>query len=661
MQYTTLGQTGLNVSRLGFGCMRLPMTNEEKVDRDKAIPMLHRAFDLGVNLYDTAVFYCHGDSQRVVGEAFEDRREDVILSTKNHHYDKSDPDGWWKHLEDSLDRLRTDYIDIYNHHGLNYDKFEDNVAGEDGIYQQMREAKEQGLIRHICFSFHGTNEQLTKLVDTGLYDTVILQYNLLDRHLEEGIAHAAENGMGVMVMGPVGGGRLGYPSDKAASLVGDVKSTPELALRFVLSNSNVSVALSGMSTVEMVEENAATVSRAGELSADDFRQINEAIEERKKLSGLYCTGCNYCMPCPAGVDIPKNFEILNLERVFGLSDHAREQYEQLDGKAALCKLCGKCLEPCPQNIDIPQHLSDAVQTFDSRAGTVVGWTKLRGGGSEENTMRLDLRYHLKNFTEEQRGVDIEFHTHGEEQIEPKQVQVEALPAAGQETIDTMLWIPEYAQSYHFDVLVCSENERVYQEMTDVIAKAPLVQDYTLLGTNHEDGGIHVPNVFHPVRSEDIELGGRHFDFSVCADAANLYVYVDCVDDLTGATEDGEVQHAVRIYVDGRDPGEICSGGYEKGVNHVTVSVDSDGGVEVESTTDMDVETLCKRTPTGYHTDLALPWSEFCRSDKMPGVIGFDVRMASTQPGDDEPLRMNWTGREKPDQDPSAFGKLVVSD
>jgi predicted aldo/keto reductase-like oxidoreductase len=166
----------------------------------------------------------------------------------------------------------------------------------------MLKAREQGLIRHICCSFHGPPDDLIKLADTGLFDTVILQYNLLYRDLEDAFAHANRCGMGILVMGPVGGGRLGYPSEKAAALIGEVKSTPELALRFVLSNPNIHVALSGMSTIEQVEENCATVSSAGKLTEAEHKRITEAIAERKKLTGLYCTGCGYCMPCPAGVD-----------------------------------------------------------------------------------------------------------------------------------------------------------------------------------------------------------------------------------------------------------------------------------------------------------------------------------------------------------------------
>jgi predicted aldo/keto reductase-like oxidoreductase len=207
------------------------MASGTAVDREKAIPMLRRAVELGINYFDTAVHYCADDSQRVLGEAMEGIRDQVILSTKNHHYDKADVAGWWRNLEDSLERLRTDCIDVYNLHSLDYDKFERSIAGEDGLYKQLLKAREQGLIVHICCSFHGSCESMKKVVDTGAFESITCQYNLLDRHLEEGIAYAADHGMGVTIMGPVGGGRLGFPSEQVREMVGDVKSTPELALR----------------------------------------------------------------------------------------------------------------------------------------------------------------------------------------------------------------------------------------------------------------------------------------------------------------------------------------------------------------------------------------------------------------------------------------------
>ncbi len=186
MQYTVLGRTGLKVSRLGFGCMRLPMKSDTEVDRSLAIPLLQRAVELGVSYFDTAVGYCGGDSQRVLGEATQGVRDKVVLSTKNPHYDKVDKKGWWKNLEDSLERLRTDHIDIYNFHGLNWETYGASLAGEDGLYREVLKAKEQGLIRHICHSFHGPLASLKSIVSSGPFDSVTLQSNLLDRSLEEG-------------------------------------------------------------------------------------------------------------------------------------------------------------------------------------------------------------------------------------------------------------------------------------------------------------------------------------------------------------------------------------------------------------------------------------------------------------------------------------------
>jgi uncharacterized protein len=254
MIYRELGRTGLKVSQLGFGAMRLPMCGEGEnahIDRELAIPMIHRAFEAGVNYIDSAVGYCNSDSQRVVGEALKGWREKIVVSTKNHYYGE-DEGEWWKLLEQSLERLQVDYIDIFNHHGMGWEGYTQHVKPRVG--QWMQKAKEHGLIRHICNSFHDNNEALIKLVDSGYTSSVTLQYNMLDRQLEEGIAYAHEKGVGIVVMGPVGGGRLGVTSQVLEQMIPGVKRVPELALRFVLANPNVTVALSGMSTMQQVIE-----------------------------------------------------------------------------------------------------------------------------------------------------------------------------------------------------------------------------------------------------------------------------------------------------------------------------------------------------------------------------------------------------------------------
>ncbi len=657
MQYTILGKTGLKVSRLGFGCMRLPMKSETEVDREKAIPLLRRGYELGINLFDSSVGYCGGGSERVIGEALEDVREKIVLSTKNPHYDRDDKDTWWGNLEQSLERLRTDHIDIYNHHDMNYDRYEKGVAGKGGLYQEMLKAKEQGLIRHIGVSFHGPNEELVKLVDTGLFDTIIVQYNLLDRHLEEGIVHAAENGMGIMIMGPVGGGRLGYPSERAAELLGEVKSTPELALRFVLSNKNVNVALSGMFTMQQLEENAETVSGTGELTEEDHERIEGAIEERKKLTGLYCTGCNYCMPCPAGVDIPANFETLNLERVFGLTEHARERYGQLGGKAALCLLCNQCLEKCPQDIPIPTRLQETVRAFDERTGGPTGWGELRGGSVEEGRLRLKLRYILKNFSDQPQKASVRFLAHGEDRVCPQAFEVGQMKPYARKHKDIEIALPHPSEAYSLDVVVKRDETERIEHLCEMLAAARRVEGHSLGASERRVGAIHVPAASHPVHASNKTLRGRSFDFVPAYDEGTLYLFADVEDGLT----DGGQGSCVRIYLDGRATSVLGRGEYTDGVMRMMLAppADPDGELKLQTSNNAEIEAVWERTGTGYRLDCAIPWSAFVQGDTPPAVIGFDVAVQYQDPQGDGGFLLNWTGRPDGGSDTSAFGKLVM--
>ncbi|MHB9133954.1 MAG: aldo/keto reductase [Armatimonadota bacterium] len=366
MQYRQLGKTGYSVSQLGFGAMRLPMIGEgeeQRVNRELAIPMIHRAFEAGVNYIDTAVGYCHQDSQRVVGEALKGWREKIVVSTKNPNYGEDEKE-WWTNLENSLERLQVQYIDIYNHHGLNWKAYEEHIAPR--LSGWMRKAKDQGLIKHICCSFHDDNEALKKVVDTGYPQVITLQYNMLDRKLEEGIAYAHEKGIGIVVMGPVAGGRLGISSEVFEGMIPGVQRVPELAMRFVLSNPNVSVALSGMSTMEQVEENIAVCADPMSLTDDDRAAIEEHLVRLQKLAELYCSGCGYCQPCPQEVPISHIFNIYNTARVYGLWELAQNNYAQIGvsqwskgNKADACVECGECEDKCPQKLPIRKQLAEA--------------------------------------------------------------------------------------------------------------------------------------------------------------------------------------------------------------------------------------------------------------------------------------------------------------
>ena len=367
MIYRTLGKTGLKVSQLGFGAMRLPMLgegDEKAVDRELAIPMIHRAFEAGVNYIDTAVGYCRKDSQRVVGEALKGWRDKVILSTKNHYFDEDEKE-WWTHLENSLERLQVEYLDIYNHHGVNKDGF---AKINSHVGKWMRKAFDQGLVKHICCSFHDNKDMLRTLVDSGYPEVITVQYNLLDRSLEDEIEHAKEKGIGVIVMGPVAGGKLGVSNEVLEAMVPGVERVPELALRFVLANPNVSIALSGMSTMAQVEENIEVASKEVSLGVEDQALIDEHLVRLKNMADLYCTGCRYCMPCSSEIRIARVFELYNQGKVYGLWQEAKSGYAKLqrDGKdASACTECGECEEKCPQNILVRAQLKEAHEALAS--------------------------------------------------------------------------------------------------------------------------------------------------------------------------------------------------------------------------------------------------------------------------------------------------------
>lgn len=372
MQYRLLGKrTGLKVSALGFGAMRLPMTADEKqVDRDLALPMLRRAFEGGVNYLDSAVGYLNEDSQRACGEALADwfrdhPRSSMVVSTKNPHYDKNDQATWWRNLENSLERMRVDYLDVYHHHSLNGQAFDEQVSGPDGLYHEMEKARDRGLIRHIAFSFHDTPEQLLRVIETQMFDSMTVQYNLISQTNAAAMARAHELGMGVVVMGPVGGGKLSVTSGPLGeALPKGVATTPELAIRFVLANPAVSVALSGMTRLTDVEQNLRAASRREPLSASEQAETVSAIGRLKKLAEMYCTGCRYCEPCPQGVRIADIFAHLIIHEVYGAQQRARDGYAFMarangqTGKklAEGCIECGVCETKCPQKIKIIEQL-----------------------------------------------------------------------------------------------------------------------------------------------------------------------------------------------------------------------------------------------------------------------------------------------------------------
>lgn len=381
MQYREFGKTGLKVSNLGFGAMRLPTLEDGTVDLEQGVPMLQKGIDLGINYIDTAYVYIKGTSEIAVGQAIKKYdRDKIYITTKipSNKPEDSAGDEWMRKLDESLKRFDTPYIDFILFHGLQWDAFAEHVSKPGHGLEMARKAQAEGLVRHVCFSSHDAPENIIKLVDTGEFEAVLLQYNYLDEHNTPAIERAHEAGLGVVVMGPIAGGRLVLPA--GVKLGGDdapeVK-TPELALRYIWSNPNIDVALSGMNTMEMIEENVASAKKDA-LNPEENKMVQELVTKNKNLSDLYCTGCGYCMPCPNEVNIPENFRFMNWYKVWGMEEEAKKAYAKFGddnffmpyGKitglnAEACIQCGECEPKCPQNIPIIDQLEETAAALGS--------------------------------------------------------------------------------------------------------------------------------------------------------------------------------------------------------------------------------------------------------------------------------------------------------
>jgi len=375
MIYRQLGKTALRVSALGFGAMRLPMVNiggEDYVDLDRAVDCLRYGFEKGINYVDCGFLYCAKESEIAVGRALRGWRDKVTVTTKATKFGMKNPGDLRRMLEHQLRKMELDWFDFYCFHGIGWDNFHE-IDAKTGWQRDLFHAKDEGLVKRIGFSFHDAPENMKKLIDLGFFEMVTCQYNYLDTKNEEPMAYAAEKGLGVAVMGPVGGGRLaGLPKPIADELGISTTYTAELPLKFVLSNPHVSVALSGMGSRQMVDENVAVAASGETLSEAEREQLRRLTARMGKMAELYCTGCGYCMPCEHGVSIPRRFELMNYDRVFGLSEYARDQYAKLRLEEAgkegggLCVECRTCEGKCPQKVPIVEQLQETEQALSVR-------------------------------------------------------------------------------------------------------------------------------------------------------------------------------------------------------------------------------------------------------------------------------------------------------
>ncbi len=370
MIYREFGKTGIKVSSLGFGCMRLPMTTvgeKRVVDDEKTGELLQRAFDLGVNYFDTAWMYCEHDGQRAVGKAIKPFRDKIYLSTKSPMYLIKKTEDFRDYLMRALEQMDESYIDFYHFHGINLKTFEEQILPLK-LIDEAEKLKSEGLIRHLSFSFHDDAKHMKTIADAGVFSSVLCQYNLIDRANEESIAYVHDKGLGVVVMGPVAGGNISAGGEKLLSRFDTTaKTAEELAFRFVLGNKNVSVALSGMQNLEMLEENVRYAELADSVGNAEFVGLQDTIDELVSLRELYCSGCKYCDVCPKGIQPFRLFRAYNKWKVWGIEKDLRELYAKMktDDKGAkidACVSCGKCASRCPQNIKI----AEMMKTLDEK-------------------------------------------------------------------------------------------------------------------------------------------------------------------------------------------------------------------------------------------------------------------------------------------------------
>ncbi len=371
MQFRTFGRTGKQVSVLGFGCMRLPIVGGDMatIDEPLANEMLRHAIDRGVNYVDTAYAYHGGNSERFVGRALKDGyRQKVNLATKMPVWLAESADDFDRLLDEQLERLQTAHIDFYLLHALS-DRSWPKVR-DLGVLPWAERSMADGRIGHLGFSFHDDLDAFKLIVDD--YDAWAfcqIQYNYVDTDVQagtEGLLYAADKGLAVVVMEPIRGGRLAVLPEPVTHILDRLEprhSPAALALRWVWQHPQVSVVLSGMSTMQQVIENLMTAdeSPVGLLSDDDLVVYEQAGDKIRELCPIPCTECRYCMPCPNGVFIHAMLGLYNLATVHGQLEEARCRYRGFgrpgdDISAGACIQCRECEERCPQQIPISEWM-----------------------------------------------------------------------------------------------------------------------------------------------------------------------------------------------------------------------------------------------------------------------------------------------------------------
>lgn len=333
MEHVTLGRTGLEISRLGFGGIPI-----QRVNAGQAAALLEAVRAGGISYIDTARGYTV--SEELIGQAIEGHRQEFVLATKSMSRDRA---SMAADIETSLRNLRTDYIDLYQIHNPTPEQLE-QVCGTGGALEALQEAKGAGKIGHLGVTAHSL-EVFRRALELDWVETVMFPYNIVENQGEELMGKAREKGIGFICMKPLAGGAI----EDAA-----------LALRYVCANPNVSVVIPGMYSPEEVAQNIAAAENSAPLTGEE-REKMEAI--RRQLGTNFCRRCNYCAPCTVGISIPNVFLFHGYLSRYGLEQWARDRYGALSAKAGACVECGQCEERCPYHLPIREMLKTAAKDF----------------------------------------------------------------------------------------------------------------------------------------------------------------------------------------------------------------------------------------------------------------------------------------------------------
>lgn len=386
MKYRTLGKSGIEVSVLGFGCMRLPIQGGARsaadvfdpkrlIDEDEGRRMVEYAFNHGVNYFDTAYGYHGGQSETFLGKAVRPFRDRVYIASKLPVWMIQSPQDFDLILDEQLKRLDTTHLDFYLLHGLARHFW--HPVRDMGVFAFLDRALGDGRIKHVGFSFHDDIKIFKEIVDSYDWEVCQIQYNYYDENYQagrEGLEYAAQKGIGIIAMEPLRGGRLvdRVPDEiqKVWDAAPTLRSPLEWAFRWLWDQPQVAMALSGMSSMGHVLEN---VDLAGEAEAnclnDEERSVLRQVRELyRRMMKVDCTNCAYCMPCPHGVNIPMNFSLYNDFFMFKDPELNVMIYNNMlppDKRASACTECGECEEVCPQHIAIIHDLKVVHETLGS--------------------------------------------------------------------------------------------------------------------------------------------------------------------------------------------------------------------------------------------------------------------------------------------------------